>query len=129
MLKLADLPLRKLVLILNYGLLTDPLYPPSPRSQSSRSRTYYCPAEQYLAELDLNAYARRFGETISTLESVLVLRKDDPAGRLYMFGPCGRGSREQSRSREQSPESDTSADPHLVELGFGGMQDDDEIAW
>ncbi|KAI0657659.1 hypothetical protein C8Q70DRAFT_919094 [Cubamyces menziesii] len=129
LLKLADLPLRKLVLTLNYGLLTDPLYPPSPRSQPSRSRTYYCPAEQYLAELDLTAYARRFGETISTLESVLVLRKDDPAGRLYMFGPCGRGSREQSRSRERSPESDTLVDPHLVELGFGGMQDDDEIAW
>ncbi|KAI0333245.1 hypothetical protein GY45DRAFT_1245181 [Cubamyces sp. BRFM 1775] len=124
---LAGLPLRRLELTLNYGLLTNPCGPPSWWPQISTSARYYCPAAKYLAELDLDAYASRFGEMIPTLESVLVFRKDDPAGRRYLLGPRGRDSRSPSPG---SSDNEVSIDPELAELGFGGMLDDeDDYGW
>ena len=57
--------------IRSFGLLICSCLVPEPRSEDWTSSPL-CPAEQYLADLDMDAFARRIKATTETLQSVVV---------------------------------------------------------
>ncbi|CDO72657.1 hypothetical protein BN946_scf184985.g76 [Trametes cinnabarina] len=124
---LMYLPLRKLALTVNYGLVLD--------ARRRRFRPYSSdkfPAESRLESFDPEAIAASFQNNLSCLTEVTIKLSTESTAHEYLFHEAflldelGLASEAYEGSSSDFEEDREEVVAALGELGFGGAQDDDE---